>query len=330
MKYDFLYGKSAFCLPGSALDYVTKASQNDLRVLLALGSGRFADEKSLANFLGLAVSTVTASLEFWRGTGVLEMPGEKLMEAEQTAIPMPDELFTLPKKQPRPPEADRDSYTSEEIGRICKEKPAVPLLIDACQSILEKTFTKTEISSIIYLSDHLRLEDEYIMMLCTHCKSRDKASVRYVEKIALTLYDEGVVSVKELDKYIKKESQKHEMEYKIRKLFGIGERALAPKEKAFLTKWSTEWSLPFDMIEKAYEIMVGAIEKPTFAYENGILEKWREAGCKTMEDVEGLLASQKKPAKKQETRETSFDIDEFFELAVKRGAGRADGVKEED
>ena len=50
MKYDFLYGKSAFCLPGSALDYVTKASQNDLRVLLALGSGKFADEKALAAF----------------------------------------------------------------------------------------------------------------------------------------------------------------------------------------------------------------------------------------------------------------------------------------
>ena len=86
------------------------------------------------------------------------------------------------------------------------------------------------------------------MMLCAHCKSKDKASVRDVEKIALTLYDEGVVSVKELDKYIKKESRKHEMEYKIRKLFGIGERALAPKEKAFLAKWSTEWCLPFEMI----------------------------------------------------------------------------------
>jgi DnaD/phage-associated family protein len=113
------------------------------------------------------------------------------------------------------------------------------------------------------------------------------------------------------------------MEYKIRKLFGIGERALAPKEKAFLAKWSTEWCLPFEMIEKAYEIMVGAIAKPTFAYENGILEKWREAGCKTIEDVEGLLASQKKAPKKQETRETSFDLDEFFELAAKRGAGIA-------
>jgi DnaD/phage-associated family protein len=324
MKYEFIYGRSAFCLPGGAVDYIAKASQNDLRVLLALGSGKFADEKAIAIYLGISGASVAGSLEFWRGTGILEMQGEKSDAFEQTEISIPKELFAMPKKQAaKAPETERDSYTSEEINRICKENPSVTFLIDACQSILEKTFTKTEISSLVYLSDHLRLEDEYIMMLCTHCKSKEKASVRYVEKVALTLYDEGVVSVKELDKYIKKESQKHEMEHKIRKLFGIGERALAPKEKAFLAKWSTEWCLPFEMIEKAYEIMVGAIEKPTFAYENGILEKWREAGCKTMEDVEGLLASQKKAPKKQETRETSFDLDEFFELAAKRGAGIA-------
>lgn len=330
MKYDLLYGKSAFCLPGSALEYVAKASLNDLRVLMALGSGNFTDEKSLAAFLGINVSSVVCSLEFWRGTGVLELQEDKASPFEQTEISIPKELFTMPKKPARAPETERDAYTSEEIGRICKEKPNVTLLIDACQSILEKTFTKTEISSIVYLSDHLRLEDEYIMMLCTYCRSKEKASVRYVEKVATTLYDEGVVSVKELDKYIKKESQKHEMEYKIRKLFGIGERALAPKEKAFITKWTAEWNLPFDIIEKAFEIMVAAIERPTLAYENGILEKWREAGCKTLEDVEGLIASQKKAPRKPEAVETSFDIDEFFELAVKRGAGRADGVSTEE
>ena len=329
MKYELLYGKSAFCLPGGAVDYIAKASQNDMRVLLALGSGRFADEKAIAAYLGISSAAVAGALEFWRGTGILEMQEEKSDAFEQTEISIPKEFFTLPKKPAaKAPETERDSYTSEEINRICKENPSVPLLIDACQSILEKTFTKTEISSLVYLSDHLRLEDEYIMMLCTHCKSKEKASVRYVEKVALTLYDEGVVSVKELDKYIKKESQKHEMEYKIRKLFGIGERALAPKEKAFIAKWTAEWNLPFEIIEKAFEIMVAAIERPTLAYENGILEKWREAGCKTIEDVEGLLASQKKAPKKQETRETSFDLDEFFELAVKRGAGRADGAEE--
>jgi DnaD/phage-associated family protein len=321
MKYNFLFGKSAFCLPGNALDYVTKASQSDLRVLMALGSGRFSDEKAIAQFLGISHAAVLGSLEFWRGTGVLEASGEKLESFEQTELLPADEAGTRTKA----PEAKRDDYTSEEINRICRKTPSLTQLIDMCQTILEKTFTKTEISCIVYLSDHLRLEDEYILMLCQHCagKGKDKSSLRYIEKMGIELHDRGITSVKELDIYLKDEAKKHETEYKIRKLFGIGERALAPKEKAFLAKWSTEWCLPFEMIEKAYEIMVGAIEKPTFAYENGILEKWREAGCKTMEDVEGLLASQKKAPKKQETRETSFDLDEFFELAAKRGAGIA-------
>ena len=330
MKYDFLYGKSAFCLPGSALDYIAKASQNDLRVLLALGSGRFADEKAISSYLGISVSAVVCSMEFWRGTGVVELRAEEKLLHGDDEISVPKEIFTMPKKPSKAPETERDDYTAEEIDRICKENPSVPLLIDACQTILGKTFTKTEISSIVYLSDHLRLEAEYIMMLCTHCKSREKASVRYVEKIATALYDEGVISVAALDKYIKKESQKQEMEFKIRKLFGIGERALAPKEKAFIAKWTVEWSLPFEIIEKAFEIMVSAIERPTLAYENGILEKWREAGCKTIEDVEGLIASQKKAPKTQDNRESSFDLDEFFELAVMRGAGRADGVNKEE
>ena len=320
MKYDFIYGKSAFCLPGSALDYVTKASQNDLRVLVALGSGKFADEKALAGFLGLSVSAAIASLEFWRGTGVLEASGKQGV-FEQTELSLPEEEL----KQAKAPEAKRDDYTAEEINRIYKKNPTLTQLVDMCQMILEKTFTKTEISCIVYLSDHLRLEDEYILMLCQHCisKGKDKASLRYIEKMGIELHDKGITSVKELDIYLKDETKKHEMEYKIRKLFGIGERALVLKEKAFLAKWVTEWRLPFEIIEKGYEVMVGATDKPNFAYENAILEKWREAGCKTMEDVEGLLASQKKTPKKQEARETSFDLDEFFELAAKRGAGIA-------
>ena len=97
-------------------------------------------------------------------------------------------------------------------------------------------------------------------------------------------------------------------------------RSINQKEKAFIAKWTVEWSLPFEIIEKAFEIMVSAIERPTLAYENGILEKWREAGCKTIEDVEGLIASQKKAPKKQDNRESSFDLDEFFEAVNESGS----------
>ncbi len=346
MKYNFLFGKSAFCLPGSALDVACKASQNDLRVLLALGSGRFADEAQIAKFLDVSSSSVIRSLEFWRGAGVVDVPEEngerQFYDTSEFSIPsgVVNAAVQAPMQKTAPtpapakkstpvPNVERDSYTSDEIDRICAEKENVPLLIDACQAILEKTFTKTEISSLIYLSDHLRLDDEYIMMLCTYCKARDKASVRYVEKVAITLYDSGVVSVPELDKYMKRESKKNDAESKIRKLFGLGERTLTPKERDYIGKWVVEWELPFELIEKAYEAMmsVGTVDKPSFAYENGILEKWREAGIKTPEDVDAMNAKGKKAPKKIANKETSFDLDEFFELAVKRGAGRADGIK---
>jgi DnaD/phage-associated family protein len=234
-----------------------------------------------------------------------------------------------PKKTAKAPASGRDDYTSAEIDKKCGENPTLMQTIEMCQTILGKTFTKTEISSIVYLSDHLRLEDEYIMMLCTYCKKRGKSSLSYIQKVGCELYDADVTTVKSLDIYIKNEVKKQETEYKIRKLFGMGERALAPKEKAFISKWTAEWNLPFEIIEKAYEVMVGAIERPTLAYENGIIEKWRSEGCKTIEDVEGLLASQKKTSKKQQdVRETSFDLDEFFDLAVQRGAGKADNTEE--
>jgi DnaD/phage-associated family protein len=341
MKYNFLFEKSAFCLPGNAVDVAKKASQNDLRVLMALGSGRFTDETQIAKFVGISVSAAVRSLEFWRGAGVVELPEEngEVQVFETCEFTVPTEVIKTVAEEKAPsvevkkfssPSVERDSYTSEEIDRICTEKDNVPLLIDACQAILEKTFTKTEISSLVFLSDHLRLDDEYIMMLCTYCKAKDKASVRYVEKVALSLWDSGVVSVPELDKYIKKESKKTETETKIRKLFGLGERTLVPKEREYINKWVIEWALPFELIEKAYEAMMssGKLDKPSFAYENGILEKWREAGVKTPEDVDALKENRKRSAKSASGgKETCFDLDEFFELAVKRGAGRADGIK---
>ena len=334
MKYTLLYERSAFCLPGSALDASKKASLNDMRVLLSLGSGSFSEEKEIASFLGISLPNVEKSLEFWRGAGIV-CPKEENTPAAAEDKPEKEQISSCFIKN----DTGRDVYTSEQISSICETDRTVKPLIEACEEILGKQFTKTEITSVVYLYDHLRLDGEYIMMLCTYCKEKNKPSVRYVEKTAISLYDSGVDDVKSLDIYIREEERKKDSEYKIRKLFGIGERALTPKEKGILDKWIKEWDIPFELIEKGYEVMMGAVERPTFAYENGILEKWRESGIKTLSDAENMLSSRKqnsanragakKSADKKNAENTSFDLDEFFELAVKRGAGRADGIKTE-
>ena len=60
-----------------------------------------------------------------------------------------------------------------------------------------------------------------------------------------------------------------------------------------------------------------------FSYENGILKRWAEAGCHTKDDVEKLLAGDKKSREtakqKEKEQNIGFDLDEFFAAATLRG-----------
>ena len=112
------------------------------------------------------------------------------------------------------------------------------------------------------------------------------------------------------------------MEYKLRMLFGLGERALTPKEKEYLSAWVIDWNFSYEIIEMAYNQMMAQIREPKFSYENGILKRWAEAGCRTKEDVEKLLAGDKKAhesaKQKEKEKNIGFDLDEFFAAATFR------------
>ena len=67
--------------------------------------------------------------------------------------------------------------------------------------------------------------------------------------------------------------------------------------------------------------MMAAIPQPKFSYENGILKKWVEAGCRTKEDVADFAEKHKKSGKAgdKKKKEIGFDLDEFFDAATRRG-----------
>ena len=300
MKIEFLYDRSAVSLPGRALAAADRASAEELRVLLALAVEK-NDIGRLSELSGVCADRIPAALRFWSEAGVIAAED---LEPER-AVRMP---------------AGRPAYSGEDMERICAESD-VKELIDVCSAILGKTFTPTETESILYLHDGLRLDFEYIVKLCKHCYDIGKPALRYIEKVGISLYDSGAVTVGALDAYIEKEERKNDMEYRIRSLFGLGERALTPKEREYLTVWTIDWNLPFELIELAYNEMMAAIPQPKFSYENGILKKWVEAGCRTKEDVADFAEKHKKSGKAgdKKKKEIGFDLDEFFDAATRRG-----------
>ena len=168
------------------------------------------------------------------------------------------------------------------------------------------------------LVDYLELDFEYILMLLTYCVSIGKKSLHYAEKLAFSLYDEGITRGDQLADALHRLEVAASIEGKIRTMFGVGSRAFTTKEKKFISSWTNDMGYSIEIIEKAYEATADATGNAAFAYANTILERWHAEGFKTISDIEESYKSGESALK---PASGSFDTDSFFEAAVKRSLG---------
>ena len=309
----FQYGSRVIVLPAAALAVAGQASALDLRVLLAaagtpdLLADAAACAESLAGALGVSAAEIGSSLAFWRGAGVL-------LEAETAAT-----AAAPVKAQQRPVKADRGllSYTTTELVQEVQDNAELSALINACQQTFGKIFTTAEVAIVAGLSGQLSLDGEYILLLLSHCVRMGKKSLRYAEKTALSLYDEGVTSAVALEERLRRIEMMADATGKIRAMFGLASRAFTTKEKKMVEAWVCTMQYSDEVIRLAYEATVDAIGKPSISYANSILERWYAEGYRTTEDVTGAMEAYRR----QKMGGSSFDIDEFFRAALKNTYG---------
>ena len=329
MTFRFLYGENVAVLPQSVLPMLGRAKNDDIKVLLYLAEHIYMPleeaKSAICEKYRVPSKVFDDALNFWRGAGILTV--SDYAEIPDNSQPSPSdnkETAETQKRQKKLLTEDRiPSYTAEEIKSILEKKPETKILIDQSQQLLGRIFTHSEASSLIGLYAHLGLSAEYILTLCAFCKKQNKDNVHYIEKTAFALYNDNICTAAELNIYLKNREKKQSVEYKIRKLFGMGERAMTKKENEYIERWIIVWEMPFDVVEYAYEKMINNIQKPKMSYMNKILEKWHTASCKTLEDVKKLEENRRFSENVSDTNKPSFDIDEFFADAVKRGYDRA-------
>ena len=309
MKIEFNFGTSVLALPADVNRYISNAGKSELAVLLAVSGGGEADVSAVASLCNLTEAEVTEALAFWRGAGIINTDATSSEKKESVAAKAPS-----PKSY---------SMTGMEIERVCGENPTLRTTIEKCQTIFGKVFGTSESGVFVYLYDHLRLDCEYILLLASYCKRTGHDSVRYFEKTALSLFDRGIDTVGKLEKYFMDENRRGELEGIVRRLYGMGARALTSTEKEYLRVWSSEWDTSEELIEAAYEEMMKNLPAPKMSYENKILKNWHDAGVKTVAEAKekGLIGAAK-PGKSDNG--PSFDLGEFFELAVQRGKAESE------
>ena len=317
MRLAFQFGERVAVLPAAITAHLHKASKKDIAILLTLAAEPVAqvDLSAAKNVIAAhgeyTAAEIDAALAFWRGTGVIFFNPTTEVIAAEPVVPKKPEVVAPPQVIP---EKGLPTYNTEELSGILARRTELSQLIDDCQQAFGKIFNTNEIGIIAGLADYLGLDGEYILLLLTHCRNMEKKSLRYVEKMALSLHDEGVHDARDLEMRLQNIEMMAKASGRVRSIFGITARALTSKEKAMLENWICKMKYDEEMLTRAYEMTVDAIGKPSMPYANKILERWFADGYKTVADVEKALADYR--AKKNGG--SSFDVDEFFEAALRR------------
>ncbi|MBP3314256.1 MAG: DnaD domain protein [Clostridia bacterium] len=314
-------------IPENLADILSNADEQDMRILIALmmaadGNGEVNTEFSLSDTLGLEKPEIDASLKFWRGAGVISAARSQKSVKSKTEKP---ESAEEPKTSA--PTAHRDGavekstgvspYATDELAALFEKRRVTAQFIDEAQRVVGRTFNSYDTGIVAGLVDQLGFEEEAVLAILAYATRIGKKGLRYPEKLALSFYDEGITTESAVVARIAIIEHSAEVVGKIKQLFGMGSRELSRTEKTLFDKWTQKFGYGIEVIRVAYDITVDATQKPLPKYADAILEKWHAEGLRTEGEV--LAFEQKsKPSKDSGEGEKSYELDDFFEAALKR------------
>jgi DnaD/phage-associated family protein len=217
----------------------------------------------------------------------------------------------LPKKQ----------VYSREMADKANADDAFADIIYETETYFGKQLSVSDIESLIYMYDQLKLSAELLEYLIEYCTSINKASLRYAEAVAKNWYQKGIKTVDEAKQDVNSYNPLYRAVFKA---LGIDRKNPNVNEIAFMDSWSKDMGFDQAIIIEACNR--GIERKPhsvTFAYINRILDDWSKKGVKSISDIDVLdkqfyeSRENEKAAKKNSavSRKNSFNTFEQTDMS---------------
>lgn len=346
-KYTVSFGQGVTVIPSKAAERIISGDAGELetRVLIALLSIPSESERTgeaVASAAGVSEAELTASIAYWRGAGIIKSAAASLKESgegkerdpsssEATADDRKDteksESESAQSKEPAEKKKkllsnESRKYTGEQISSLLdKDGGQLKKMVDVCQQLIGHILNPNEINTLVGLCDWLGLDVEYVITLCSYyTEKKPGCNVRYIERVAVELVNEGLDTPQLLDEHIKQMEIYDGIAGKIRSWLGIGGREYTKKENTHIKHWISDLCYGEDIIKYAYEITVNAKQTFSFDYAGRILDNWYAAGVRSLDQAKKSVEDFK--AQKTGADKGSFETDEFFKLAMKRSYGK--------
>lgn len=190
------------------------------------------------------------------------------------------ETGTAP-EEPAEFQADiKPNYTKAQIDRL-REMDEVHELCEAVENTLGRPLKPSEVQLTLYLFEMLGMSSELIVYLYSYCIEKNKRSVSYVEKVALSWVEKGISTVAQA----KADSSDYLSTTRcVAAAFGL-HRSLSAVENEYVSRWFEFFGFTEELVREACSRTVLRTGKTDFKYADRILENWSKANIKTMEEV---------------------------------------------
>ena len=185
------------------------------------------------------------------------------------------------KAPPMQPSSARPSYTSAQMAAF-REKENISELLFVTEHYLKRPLTSTDIQTIFFWYDELKLSVEIIEYLIEYCVGKGHTSLRYMDKVAIAWQEEGIRTIEQAKRASSAYGKLH---FSVMKALGISGRNLVASEIACIDKWDKTYGFTPDIITEACRRTISATHQPSFEYADGILRKWYEQGVHHLNDI---------------------------------------------
>lgn len=312
MAYTIDFGPwgSIFAVPAAVADRHLKfCSEAQLKVLLlALRQGQSpVDTAGIAGRLGLTEAEVDDCLQYWQEAQLFT---EGSAPQPEKAGPAPAEPSKKTVEGGVTTIRSRGHLSPGEVNALLREDKRFAGLAAELEKARGSVLSPSEREILAYLCGSLELTPEYLLVAAAYCRDRGKKKMSYLEKMVAGWLEEGIDTYEKAEVHIRRLTRQEDDEGRIRRLFGLPERALTAREKACINRWCGEYMTPDALIKLAYDRAVEATGKVSFAYIDKVLAAWTAKGITTVEAAE----AERTAAQKAAAGEYSFDIGEALRI----------------
>lgn len=312
MAYTIDFGPwgSIFAVPAAVADRHLKfCSEAQLKVLLlALRQGQSpVDTAGIAGRLGLTEAEVDDCLQYWQEARLFT---EGSAPQREKAGPAPAEPPKKTVEEGVTTIRSRGHLSPGEVNALLREDKRFAGLAAELEKARGSVLSPSEREILAYLCGSLELTPEYLLVAAAYCRDRGKKKMSYLEKMVAGWLEEGIDTYEKAEVHIRRLTRQEDDEGRIRRLFGLPERALTAREKACINRWCGEYMTPDALIKLAYDRAVEATGKVSFAYIDKVLAAWTAKGITTVEAAE----AERTAAQKAAAGEYSFDIGEALRI----------------